>query len=264
MAFRKDPNPLRVAAPDRPDLGAKSITRPPRLDSRRSQSTGERRKTIGDILLGAAQGPLSGIGIFQGRDGTDFEWRAGDPAGQFIHWTGSVLNITGSITATSGAIGGWVISANAITSGNVIINSLNEQILFGSAISATSGTGIFLGLDTTYQFRIGDPLGTNLLWDATNLTLTGTLIASALIISGDTQITGDLDIRGDIILQTNATQLLTLRAGANGTSSLVLEDAADVGTGVSFTWDGSGPDQFILSRGVLFPDHPTLPILLFL
>ena len=43
------------------------------------------------ILLGSATEPLTGIGIFIGKDGSDYEFRAGDPSGDYVHWDGSYV-----------------------------------------------------------------------------------------------------------------------------------------------------------------------------
>lgn len=48
------------------------------------------------ILFGSATAPLTGTGVFLGKDGSDYEFRAGDPSGAYIHWNGSSLTITGS------------------------------------------------------------------------------------------------------------------------------------------------------------------------
>lgn len=47
------------------------------------QSTAER------ILIGDATAPLTGTGIFIGKDGTDYEFRVGDPSGKYIHFDGA-------------------------------------------------------------------------------------------------------------------------------------------------------------------------------
>lgn len=47
------------------------------------QSTAER------ILVGDATAPLTGTGVFIGKDGTDYEFRVGDPNGKYIHFDGS-------------------------------------------------------------------------------------------------------------------------------------------------------------------------------
>lgn len=53
------------------------------------------------ILFGSASAPLTGVGIFVGKDGTDYEFRVGDPSGDMIHWDGSALSVGGTITASS-------------------------------------------------------------------------------------------------------------------------------------------------------------------
>ena len=131
------------------------------------------------ILFGAATAPLTGIGLFLGKDGADYEFRAGNPAGDFMHWDGTNLSITGTLTAASGTIGGWTLSANDLSSGSVKINSTNEQLLFGSATAPLTGTGIFLGKDgTDYEFRAGNPAGDFMHWDGTNLKVTGAIITA--------------------------------------------------------------------------------------
>src|SRR3990167_4058831 len=57
------------------------------------------------ILIGVATAPLTGIGIFIGNDGAaspGYDFRAGDPGGNYIHWDASAatLSVSGSITAT--------------------------------------------------------------------------------------------------------------------------------------------------------------------
>ncbi|KKM84147.1 hypothetical protein LCGC14_1302080, partial [marine sediment metagenome] len=120
MAFRRDPNPLRILpGPTRAELGGARIIRAPRLTPRRVQAAQERTQTVGllggwtaslgkltagnmildsvaeRILIGAATAPLTGVGIFLGKDGSDYEFRAGDPAGAYIHWDASTLTIAG-------------------------------------------------------------------------------------------------------------------------------------------------------------------------
>lgn len=100
-------------------------------------------------------------------------------ATQYLNWTGTALVIAGSITATSGAIGGWIISATALTSNNVSINSATEQILMGAASAPLTGTGIFIGKDgSDYEFRAGDPAGAYVHWTGSNLAMTGAVIST--------------------------------------------------------------------------------------
>ena len=57
-----------------------------------------------------------------------------------LTWDGASLSINGAITATSGSIGGWNISANALTSGSVSINS-NTGIIAGPTITGSTVIG---------------------------------------------------------------------------------------------------------------------------
>ena len=130
------------------------------------------------ILVGSASAPLTGAGVFVGKDGSDYEFRAGDPAGEYIHWDGSGLSIVGTITATAGTIGGWSIGATSLSSGSIsIISGTDEQIRIGSATAPLTGAGVFIGKSGgAYQFRAGDPAGKYLLWDGSALSLVGDLI----------------------------------------------------------------------------------------
>ena len=49
------------------------------------------------ILIGSATAPLTGIGVFLGKDGSDYEFRFGDPSTQYIHWDGTRLVIESEI-----------------------------------------------------------------------------------------------------------------------------------------------------------------------
>lgn len=92
--------------------------------------------------------------------------------------------LTGSVTATSGAIGGWNISATALTSGSTEINSSVPCIRM-NASNWTTGSGIWMGLNSgAYKLRIGDLTGGQLVWDGSALTLAGWTI-NATAISSD-------------------------------------------------------------------------------
>lgn len=53
------------------------------------------------LLFGSATAPLTGVGIFIGKDGSDYEIRAGDPDSQFFHWNGNALNVEARISYRS-------------------------------------------------------------------------------------------------------------------------------------------------------------------
>lgn len=91
------------------------------------------------ILIGDATLPLTGIGIFMGLDGSDYEWRVGNPAGDYIHWDGTIMTIRGALTASSINIPDTV-TANSFhtdTSGN----SWWGSTVIGSALAKILNTG---------------------------------------------------------------------------------------------------------------------------
>jgi len=85
------------------------------------------------LLMGLATAPLAGLGIFLGKDGNDYEFRAGDPTGQYIHWDGTNLSITGTLTASTLKYGKTAFT-DTISAG-YHISSLGVYI--GAALDAT-------------------------------------------------------------------------------------------------------------------------------
>lgn len=137
------------------------------------------------ILLGNATSVLVGDGVFLGDTGTFYEFRAGDPNGNYIHWDGVDLFISGAIEADVGLIGGWTIEADRLEAGNVAIIAGSEQILMGAATAPLVGVGIFLGLSAgEYQARLGDPAGDYILWDGTAIILSGEIVQNQNIVNG--------------------------------------------------------------------------------
>jgi hypothetical protein len=58
------------------------------------------------LLFGAATAPTVGTGIFLGLSGGVYQFRAGDPAGDYILWDGTDLTVVGNISVASIDIGG--------------------------------------------------------------------------------------------------------------------------------------------------------------
>ena len=141
------------------------------------------------LLVGAATAPMTGTGIFLGLDDPDYEFRVGNPAGNYLHWNGSSLLIVGSVTATTGTIGGWTIGSAELSAGNVKLQSTAERILLGSATAPLTGTGIFMGKDgSDYELRVGNPGGAYMHWDGaalyvTQMTINAGNITAAITIS---------------------------------------------------------------------------------
>lgn len=185
MPSWKRRNPLVTKHDPPPELPA-----PPTEVELALEQARKDRRTVGKILsrdgtfvidpdlelmtVGAATDPVTGVGIFLGLDTPDYEFRVGDPAGDQMLWDGSALTITGSITATTGTIGGWTIGATTLSSGNVTLDSAQESLRMGAATDANTGVGLYLGKDgPQYEFRIGDPGGHYLWWLGTSLSING-------------------------------------------------------------------------------------------
>ena len=91
-------------------------------------------------------------------------------------------------------MGGLTVDAQQLSNGGIQIQGVAERILIGSATEPMTGVGIFIGNDgallTGYDFRVGDPSGNYLYWDASAATLTvsGVLTASSLHIPNQTTV----------------------------------------------------------------------------
>jgi len=101
----------------------------------------------------------------------------GNSAGNKLTWDGSTLSITGTLTATSGTIGGWTINATSIT---------DTAGAVGMSSAVTGGDDIrFWAGDATpasAEFRVTEAGALT----ASNATITGTITASAGTIGGFT------------------------------------------------------------------------------
>ena len=78
------------------------------------------------LLIGSATAPLTGVGVFLGLDDPDYEFRVGDPAGNYLHWNGSTLTIVGTLAATS------IIASSSFTATTPV---------FTGSVEIQSGTG---------------------------------------------------------------------------------------------------------------------------
>ncbi len=89
-------------------------------------------------------------------------------AGQIVASHISVTSLS-TIQADMGTL-----TAGKIDVGNIEINANTEQILFGAATAPTLGVGIFLGLSGgVYHLRAGDPSGSRVHWDGTEMLVNG-------------------------------------------------------------------------------------------
>jgi hypothetical protein len=127
-------------------------------------------------------------------DGT---FKLGGSSSPALEWDGVNLTIDGTISATTGEIGGWTIETNALTADEITIDSNIPAILMGSADTFSTGDGAFLGKSSgVYKFRIGNPSGSYLSYENGNLIITGA-VQSGTEISGTTAntftVNSDLD-----------------------------------------------------------------------
>lgn len=95
----------------------------------------------------------------------------------------SGAEISGTIHAGSGEIGGWAIGPTTLASGSFKLDSQVPALLIGSAAGYMAGEGVFLGYSgSEYKLHIGNPNGSHLAWDGNTLNITGSVFASANVI----------------------------------------------------------------------------------
>jgi hypothetical protein len=139
--------------------------------------------TAGNITLdtagfirGGQTGYNTGIGFWAGYDTSAYKLSIGNPAGNYLRWTGSALEISGSLTATTGTIGGWTIAATTISANNATLNSTGQLTL------GTSNDIVYLSaIDSTYRLWVGNVTAASA---AFSVTKAGALYATSGTIGG--------------------------------------------------------------------------------
>jgi hypothetical protein len=98
-----------------------------------------------------------------------------------LTWDGTTLTITGSITATTGTIGGWTIGATTISANNAVLDSAGQLVL------GTSNDVIILSAtNATYRAWVGNASAGSAKFSVTkegvlfanDATIAGTFVAS--------------------------------------------------------------------------------------
>lgn len=113
----------------------------------------------------------TGTGFWLGYASGVYELSIGS-ASQALLWNGVNLSITGSISASSGFIGGWTIGSTTITGGNVTLDSAGNVRAGQTAYN--TGTGFWLGVvSSVAKFSLGVSSGNFFTWDGTNLLMVG-------------------------------------------------------------------------------------------
>lgn len=96
------------------------------------------------ILFGDATEPLTGLGVFIGKDGEDYEFRVGDPAGIYLHWNGAALSITGFVPS-GGAAADVNANVTTISGGKITTNSVTtNQLNFVPLVSTNTSTAAII------------------------------------------------------------------------------------------------------------------------
>lgn len=168
------------------------------------------------MALGSAlpTGPLTGDGIWLGKNGVAYEFRVGTVSGgalvKGLHWDGANLTwkatntsldaagnlqainatLSGQITATTGAIGGWTIAASGLIATNIGLysgaaNTARVQVGSGSdvaGINATAAAG-------DIAFWAGDTHANRASADF-RVTAAGAMYATTGTIAGDFTVSG--------------------------------------------------------------------------
>lgn len=135
------------------------------------------------ILIGDATAPTTGTGIFIGSDGnSNYDFRAGNPSGNYLHWDGSAatLTISGSITASAIDIGGSdATSFHVDTDGNMWLGA--STFAAAPAKISNAGVGTFSNINISGGQMTGVPISAipnNTLTDISLLEATHDLVFS--------------------------------------------------------------------------------------
>jgi hypothetical protein len=120
------------------------------------------------VIMGGATGYNEGVGFWLGYDLSDdlYKFFIGDPAGDYLTWDGTTLIISGSITATTGTIGGFDIGLDYIRD---VANS------FGLASTVTGGDDVRFWAGASFANRATAP---------TRITEAGAAVFTSVTISG--------------------------------------------------------------------------------
>lgn len=131
-------------------------------------------KLQADHIKSGQNGYDSGVGFFLGNHEGVPKISVGNSAGFKFTWDGDDLVIVGTITATSGTIGGWTLAATYLESGSGANTVRLDSGGVNPAISAGSAT------PASAPFRVTQA-GT---LTATSATITGTVTATAGAVGG--------------------------------------------------------------------------------
>jgi hypothetical protein len=162
--------------------------------------------TSGDITIsntgfirGGATDYNTGTGFWMGYSGGAYKFFIGTNSGNKLLWTGTALEIAGTITASAGAIGGWLLGATSLSANNLILSST------GSILAGTLDDVISISsTDATYRLWVGNASAA---YAAFSVTKAGAMTATSGSIGG-WQLSSSMIYAGNTVL--SSTGLLTL------------------------------------------------------
>lgn len=128
-----------------------------------------------------------GVGFFLEANQGNPRFSLGDSQGDNMTWDGSQLAISGALTATSGAIGGWTVNATDLSGGNAVLKSAGQLEL-----GTINDIVVMDATDPTYRLWVGNAVGglspfrVDKAGQATmtNINVTGGSVAGSVVGSG--------------------------------------------------------------------------------
>ena len=135
----------RIDSPSNESSGAKKIVNPDSIDS--GGSVDQQNVYVGSLVAGKQNFSNNESGYILGIDKGIPKFYIGNST-NYLNWTGTSLDISGNINATTGTIGGFSIGADYIR------DSANS---FGLASTVTGGDDIRFWAGDTYANRATAP-----------------------------------------------------------------------------------------------------------
>ncbi len=155
--------------------------------------------------------------------------------GSSLTWNGTTLTIVGSISATTGTIGGWTVGATTISANNAVLDSAGQLILgTGNDVVYLSAT------DATYRMWIGNVTAGSA---AFAVSKTGAMFSSGATIVGAVTFAST-----NRVLATDNSSFLTWQGPAGANTAGFYTQQAAAGGGFSAYGAGSGSPLIGLYR----------------
>lgn len=116
------------------------------------------KSTAERILMGSATAPATGTGIFLGKDGSDYKFRIGNPASNYMLWDGSILALQGGVVTSLGqgsdlSILGWQFDSVFSASSQTVVAWTSGTLRFHNGVNySITGANTGTMAATTYIY----------------------------------------------------------------------------------------------------------------